>query len=274
MPPFDPRELLSGLTSGEIASLSAVLLAQDPLLSMYEAADYLGCSVQLLANWRLLEIGPATIKIHVGASPRRQSRGGGHERVRYRLSVLNAFIATRETLKTMRLKDEKLTTLSAADLRTILYAMGWTGDPLPIARKPLLVGEAARMLGVRPRTLRRWDASGHFKAVRDGSGRRTYDMFEVAPDGSVTTLEKPADSRPGHRNVAIDMTGKIIHGCTVLHREGTGEPVLWACLCKCGEPFTAQGNNLRRTSNANCGCENRGLFSKKRKPKPTAPSAP
>ena len=46
--------------------------------------------------------------------------------------------------------------------------------------KLLRISKAAKMLGVNPETLRRWDDSGQFKAIRLGTRRdRRYDENEI-----------------------------------------------------------------------------------------------
>jgi molybdopterin-binding protein len=41
------------------------------------------------------------------------------------------------------------------------------------------IGEAAKMLGVSPETLRRWDRSGKLKTKRDGRNRRRVPVAEI-----------------------------------------------------------------------------------------------
>ena len=43
------------------------------------------------------------------------------------------------------------------------------------------IGEAAKILGVTPLTLRRWDASGKLVAERTASGTRRYDLAKISP---------------------------------------------------------------------------------------------
>lgn len=46
--------------------------------------------------------------------------------------------------------------------------------------KLLRISEAAEILGVNPETLRRWDDSGHLKAIRLGTRRdRRYNQDEI-----------------------------------------------------------------------------------------------
>lgn len=43
----------------------------------------------------------------------------------------------------------------------------------------LSIGEAARMLGVTPDTLRRWETEGRIVSARTPGGQRRYDLAEI-----------------------------------------------------------------------------------------------
>jgi molybdopterin-binding protein len=49
-----------------------------------------------------------------------------------------------------------------------------------MAPEGLLIGEAARALGVSPDTLRRWDRAGKLRTVRDAANRRRVPRSEVS----------------------------------------------------------------------------------------------
>jgi molybdopterin-binding protein len=50
---------------------------------------------------------------------------------------------------------------------------------MPEENDGLLLGEAARALGVSPDTLRRWERAGKLETVRDGANRRRVTTAEV-----------------------------------------------------------------------------------------------
>lgn len=51
---------------------------------------------------------------------------------------------------------------------------------MPKKIKLLRISQAAEMLGVNPETLRRWDRSGEFKAIKLGRrGDRRYDIKDL-----------------------------------------------------------------------------------------------
>jgi len=56
----------------------------------------------------------------------------------------------------------------------------------------LLLGEAARALGVSADTLRRWDRAGKLRTVRDGAGRR-----RVPPEEVERLAARPSRHRAG-----------------------------------------------------------------------------
>jgi molybdopterin-binding protein len=56
----------------------------------------------------------------------------------------------------------------------------------------LLLGEAARALGVSPDTLRRWERAGKLRTVRDAANRRRVPTAEVE-----RLAERPARQRVG-----------------------------------------------------------------------------
>jgi excisionase family DNA binding protein len=46
--------------------------------------------------------------------------------------------------------------------------------------RPLVsIGEAARIFGVNPRTLRRWEADGKIRSQRTLGGHRRYDRADI-----------------------------------------------------------------------------------------------
>ena len=57
----------------------------------------------------------------------------------------------------------------------------------------LLLGEAARAIGVSPDTLRRWDRDGKVKTVRDGANRRRVPAAEVERLTARPTRHSPGD---------------------------------------------------------------------------------
>jgi hypothetical protein len=59
------------------------LLTNDPLLPVKAAATYLGVHPAVLDRWRSRNIGPSYVRLPVGT-------------IRYRLSMLNAFVLMRE----------------------------------------------------------------------------------------------------------------------------------------------------------------------------------
>jgi excisionase family DNA binding protein len=56
----------------------------------------------------------------------------------------------------------------------------------------IAISEAAKLLGVHPSTLRRWEREGRIKPARTSGGRRRYDLAEIAP-------ELARDSKPESR---------------------------------------------------------------------------
>lgn len=44
---------------------------------------------------------------------------------------------------------------------------------------PLAIGEAARMLGVTPDTLRRWEAEGRITSTRTLGNQRRFELAEI-----------------------------------------------------------------------------------------------
>lgn len=49
----------------------------------------------------------------------------------------------------------------------------------PQTTRLIPIGEAAKMLGVSLRTLRRWDADGYLVAVRPRGGQRRYRLADI-----------------------------------------------------------------------------------------------
>lgn len=81
---FDPRAHLAQLTPEQIVALVDVLSTQEVFLTVTETARYLKIPQQQLWRWRSKNIGPAYIELP------------GKANVRYRLSVLNAFMLVRQ----------------------------------------------------------------------------------------------------------------------------------------------------------------------------------
>jgi len=62
-----------------------------------------------------------------------------------------------------------------------------------MASEGLLIGEAARALGVSPDTLRRWDRAGKLRTVRDAANRRRVPRSEVSRLGADSPVRVTLD---------------------------------------------------------------------------------
>ena len=62
----------------------------------------------------------------------------------------------------------------------------------------LRIGEAAKILGVHPGTLRRWEKEGRIKAYRiEGIGERRFELEEILEMLSLPAQEKNINKRGG-----------------------------------------------------------------------------
>jgi len=62
----------------------------------------------------------------------------------------------------------------------------------------LRIGEAAKILGVHPGTLRRWEKEGRIKAYRiEGMGERRFELEEILEMLSLPAQEKNINKRGG-----------------------------------------------------------------------------
>ena len=154
---FDPRDLLSSLTNDQRAALTAILCANDPLLNTYEAAQYLGVTAETLYRWQRAGAGPGWIMLPLD-----------RQRIRYRLSALNAFAtAHRQVSRAPGI-------MSSDDAHLFRFALGIEALPFP---SDAGIDRAAAHLGVAIRTLRRWDKSGKLAPTERKGGRyRRYDL--------------------------------------------------------------------------------------------------
>ena len=65
---------------------------------------------------------------------------------------------------------------------------------MPSKDPGLLIGDAARAIGVSPDTLRRWERAGKLRAVRDEAGRRRIPEAEVRRLGGRPARRPAGDS--------------------------------------------------------------------------------
>jgi excisionase family DNA binding protein len=181
-PTFDPQTIISQLTGDEVTALAEALSIRDPLLTMPEAAEYAKVDQRTLYNLATMKSGPTCCRIPIR----------GRNVWRFRLSALNAWIITSQV------PSERIFDLSRDDLDVLLYAAGRITS-LPKLR-PVGIGEAAKLLKVTQRTLRRWDSNGRLKALRlsEGSDRR-YQLMALPESNTAADPTGIAEAPPADR---------------------------------------------------------------------------
>jgi len=175
-PPFDPLSILSNLTGEQIQALAEVLVAEDPLYTIAEAADYLGVSSRDFYGWRVCGTAPAECKLpsRLNHDPSEMQINKSRKSL-YRRSVLNAFALTRQ------IPRHKAADMTLSDAHVVLYAMGLTANRSPGMDRNggATIGQAAEHLGISVSTLRKWDAAGRLQPDRNAHGDRVYDLRKL-----------------------------------------------------------------------------------------------
>ncbi len=80
----------------------------------------------------------------------------------------------------------------------------------------MLLGEAARAIGVSPDTLRRWDAAGKVETVRDAANRRRVPTSEVERLSERPTRHKVGDQLSARNRFAGVVTSVECDGVMAL----------------------------------------------------------
>jgi molybdopterin-binding protein len=80
----------------------------------------------------------------------------------------------------------------------------------------LLLGEAAKAIGVSPDTLRRWDAAGRLTTVRDAANRRRVPAEEVERLSARPTRHRAGDSLSARNRFPGVITSVEVDGVMAL----------------------------------------------------------
>jgi hypothetical protein len=108
---FDPLSILRNLTQDQLVSLIDALSLEDTYLTVKQTRALLQVTDRQLFLWRGKDIGPAYIRMTKDGS------------IRYRLSVINAFMLLRQQQTT------RLPALSRGALPTARFALGQSLRP-------------------------------------------------------------------------------------------------------------------------------------------------
>lgn len=131
------------------------------------------------------------------------------------------------------------------------------------------LGEFAKLAGVSPKSLQRWDKSGILVADRTDGYHRSYTDDHLKQLDLLRKENANSLNRKKHYKYK-DLTGLRFGKLLVLRRTSDWigsnghRHIQWDCLCDCGAEIVVKGSSLNAGYNKSCGCSQYGNGETKR----------